>query len=1137
MRDDSCGEGHLLLGWTAVFSGFVLSVLIAMTSSRLTHWAILFSATASALCAAELGDSGSSAPIQPNAITAPPELKAEIWAEASMLANPVAFCFDEKGRMFVAETHRQGVGVPDNRAHPYWLEDDVMAKSIEDRVAKYEKWQTRTPLTTFTSAGEMIRLIEDSNGDGIADKSSDFAGPFNELLDGTAAGLLMKDGDLWFTCIPHLWRIRDGDGDGKAEVKEKIHTGFGVRDAFRGHDMHGLVWGTDGRLYFSMADRGYNIPMKDGSRLRDPMDDGRGAVFRCWPDGSELEVYARGLRNPQELAFDALGNLFTVDNNGDSGDRARLVHVMEGGDSGWCMTYQYGTPAITEKKYGRGPWDAEGLWHLREPGQAAWVLPPVAHITDGPSGLVYYPGVTTLGDKYQDSFFVCDFKGNAANSGVWNFAVEPEGAGFKMTRNDKFVWKVLATDCDFAPDGRFYVSDFIDGWVGKDAGYVFAVSDPKLVDDAAVQEVKRIFEEGFAGRSHEELAKLLHHADMRVRLRAQYALAEKADEKALAVFARQAKEGDNSAARLHGVWGLGALRGQASAAAAKLAPFLDDADVNVRAQTAKVLGDVKADSASALLARFGKEEVLPVLAQLALALGKLPSVKASDDLRTKVFAALVAALEKNADGDLVLRHALSFGLAGAAHEAQLGELRKHASASVRMGAVLALRQQGGGRLRDFLKDKDVLIATEAARAVYDVNVEEALPELAALLAEPSTVTAPEPLTLRAVNAALRTGDAKLLADWAANVKAPETSRREALWLLAHWAEPPKFERVVGFYRPLEKRDAAPALAALQPHLLTLLGTSGKVADEALRAALALQAKLPGDLLVDLLKDGKREASTRAEALRLLAQKKDAALPRGLQVATETGAPAELRVAAAALLAESDATKAVEVLMTVVKTGKTAQQQEAVSVLASLKQDVARKAVLSLLDEFLEGKLPVSLQLDVLEAAQLAPEAQGKLAAWQAGLPAGDLVAPYQVCLEGGNVARGKDLFANHTAAQCMRCHKVGGGGGLAGPELSKVAARLPREKILESMVNPSAQIAPGYGMASVTLKDGSSLVGILKAENADALVILDAQGKEVKVALEQIATRAPVISSMPPMFALLGKREIRDLVAYLATLK
>ena len=133
---------------------------------------------------------------------------------------------------------------------------------------------------------------------------------------GTGAGVLSYRGKVYYTCIPDLFELEDANNDGVAEKRKSLHTGYGVRFAFRGHDMHGLIVGPDGRLYYSIGDRGYNI----SPTMHDPAS---GAVFRCDLDGSNLEVVATGLRNPQELAFDDYGNLFTGDNNSDSGDKAR----------------------------------------------------------------------------------------------------------------------------------------------------------------------------------------------------------------------------------------------------------------------------------------------------------------------------------------------------------------------------------------------------------------------------------------------------------------------------------------------------------------------------------------------------------------------------------------------------------------------------------------------------------------------------------------------------------------------------------------------------------------------------------------------------------------------------------------------
>ncbi len=269
----------------------------------------------------------------------PGGVSVSLWAAEPLLANPVSFCFDERGRCFVAETFRIQRGVTDNRGHMDWLDDDLASRTVEDRVAMYRK-HLKDKFATYETEHDRVRLLEDTTGKGVADKSTVFADGFHHAADGIGAGVLARKGNVYYTCIPDLWQLRDRKGTGKADVKKSLATGFGVHVAFYGHDLHGLRMGPDGRLYFSIGDRGFNVKTKEGKHLFNPDS---GAVLRCEPDGSNLEIVHIGLRNPQELAFDQYGNLFTVDNNSDSGDKARLVQIVEGGDSGWRTGYQYGS--------------------------------------------------------------------------------------------------------------------------------------------------------------------------------------------------------------------------------------------------------------------------------------------------------------------------------------------------------------------------------------------------------------------------------------------------------------------------------------------------------------------------------------------------------------------------------------------------------------------------------------------------------------------------------------------------------------------------------------------------------------------------------------------------------------------------
>jgi len=251
-----------------------------------------------------------------------PGLGVELVASEPGLANPVAFTIDDRNRLFVVETFRLHKGVTDNREHVYWIDEDLAARTVADRVAMQTKHQA-DELEMFAKHHERVRVLEDRDGDRVFDTSSVFADGWNRLEDGIAAGILVVDKDVFLTNIPSLWRLRDTNGDGTADQRDNLQDGYGVHVSLLGHDMHGLVLGPDRRLYFSIGDRGFTIE-HEGQRFDYPHE---GAVLRCELDGTKLEVVHRGLRNPQELAFDARGNLFTGDNNSDGGDKARFCLV------------------------------------------------------------------------------------------------------------------------------------------------------------------------------------------------------------------------------------------------------------------------------------------------------------------------------------------------------------------------------------------------------------------------------------------------------------------------------------------------------------------------------------------------------------------------------------------------------------------------------------------------------------------------------------------------------------------------------------------------------------------------------------------------------------------------------------------
>src|SRR5437588_3755610 len=502
-------------------------------------------------------------------IRVPRGLEVSLFTAEPMLANPVCFCVDEKNRFYVAETFRLHDGVTDVRDHMDWLDDDLASRTVDDRLALMKK-RLGKGIGKWSVQHERIRLLEDSSGGGKADRSTVFADGFHDLADGLGAGLLAREGNLWYACMPNLWLLRDSSGGGQADLRKILLQGYGVHISFIGHDLHGLRFGPDGKIYLSCGDRGFNV-RTEGRTVACP---DTGAVLRCNADGSELEIFATGLRNPQELAFDQYGNLFTGDNNADHGDKARWVYVVEGGDSGWRGSYQYMSMPVD-----LGPWNAEKLWLPQWEGQASYIVPPIANVADGPAGLTYYPGLG-LPERYQGHFFLCDFRGGSGQSGIRSLAVKPKGASFEMVDQHEFIWSVLATDIDFGTDSCLYLTDWVEGWEKPNKGRIYKVFDPERVKDPEVLRVKKMLAEGMAHRSLEDLARLLEHPDMRIRQNAQFALVARGTE-SLELLQKVARGGANQLARLHAIWGLGQIGRRAPEAFTPILDLLEDRDAEI----------------------------------------------------------------------------------------------------------------------------------------------------------------------------------------------------------------------------------------------------------------------------------------------------------------------------------------------------------------------------------------------------------------------------------------------------------------------------------------------------------------------------------------------------------------------------
>ena len=304
-----------------------------------------------------------------------------------------------------------------------------------------------TGLGTDGKVKSEIRLVEDTDGDGYADKATVVAKGFNSIQ-----GLAYHDGTLFVMHAPFLTMVRGNE-------RKDLLTGLGLtpeQNPVRLHCANGVVVGHDGWLYLAMGDNGVNVPRPEGDRL---IHNG-GAILRCRPDGRDLHVFSTGLRNIYDIALDAELNVFTRDNENDGGTyMIRVCHCFHGSDHGYPHHYE-------ERK--------------------DEAMPPI-----GDFGL----GSSAGGVCYLERQFPPEYRGNLFFSewgkSVVRYPLQRQGSGFAPVKEFEFAvgdskdtYPFKPTDIVVQRDGTLMVSDYADGqrpkrgrgriyhiaYVGQDSG-------------------------------------------------------------------------------------------------------------------------------------------------------------------------------------------------------------------------------------------------------------------------------------------------------------------------------------------------------------------------------------------------------------------------------------------------------------------------------------------------------------------------------------------------------------------------------------------------------------------------------------------------------------------------------------------
>ncbi len=387
--------------------------------------------------------------------------KSTLWAESPQLYNPTNMDVDHRGRV--------------------WITEGVNYRDFNNAPGKFP----------HNHNGDRIVILEDTNHDGVADKSTVFAQD-PDLV--SPLGIAVLGEKIVVSCSPNLIIYTDEDGDDKPEKKEVLLTGFGGYD--HDHSLHAVVPGPDGKWYFNTGNAGpHTVTDRDGWTLRSGSlyvggspyntensgsrisDDGRtwvgGLALRINPNGAGLEVLAHNFRNAYELAIDSYGDLWQNDND-DQVETCRSTWLMYGGNAGYFSADGTRTWKADQRP-GQSVFTAH--WHQEDPG----VIPAGDNTGAGsPCGVLVYEG-DAFGEDFRGMFLNVD----AGRNTIFAYKPEMDGAGFSLTRRELissveestegYIWHELPEDKRkwFRPsdmvvgtDGSFYIADWYDPVVG-----------------------------------------------------------------------------------------------------------------------------------------------------------------------------------------------------------------------------------------------------------------------------------------------------------------------------------------------------------------------------------------------------------------------------------------------------------------------------------------------------------------------------------------------------------------------------------------------------------------------------------------------------------------------------------------------
>lgn len=990
----------------------------------------------------------------------PPGFRIEQVASEPLVADPVHIAFDAQGRILVCEIHGYNF-----EGHYDVLElnkTGVLDKTVR-RIPASEEAMALAEKETYGT----VKLLEDTDGDGRADRSTVWA----DHLPACYGVVPAREGVI-VLCAPDIVYLADRDGDGHAEVRETLFTGFGVGELWtRISNPH---WGVDNWIYAACG--AGSAGTIRGPHLSIPVKLGN-TCFRFKSDGTRFELVSGG-SSGFGLAFTDFDDLFLVSNQQHALYVAPLpYHYLarnpySAAPGVLVNVSAYGHPA---RVFPTAPPDP---WRLARSQQPEWVkFYGAAEVTMGLVTAACAPLI------YNAAQFPAEFQGNhfsceCAYNLVHRCVLQPDGASFKAVRATENTEFLTSTEQWFrpvnlalGPDGCLYVVDMyreiiedysaIPRYLQQQYGLIKG-HDKGRIWRVRWDETNRVASVNLAAISPIDLARELSNPNAWRRETAQRLLFERADKSVVPALAELVRDGSTPQARLHA---LHTLNGLSALEPSLVEAALEDVHPAMRLHALR-LAEAWLDPRPALiekLLQMVEDPDAKVRLQVAFTLGE------SRDPRK--WPALANLASRHGEDRWVQAAIVSSVPDSSAR--LLGEIvRRDGSTSAGrhlfkpLSAVVGARQQS-----DELTELLQVIASQPVSESVEVQTNC----LSGLI---EGLRRGKPILLTPTNAVavLR----QLLASPAAAVRGLALQVAGVLKL----TQSPEMTAVF---------DAA-----------TQQALDARRAAAERQSAVMLLASAPFTQLEPVttkLLDARQPLDVQLSAVSALAASDDVGVARALLSGWKTLSP---KVQTAALDAIFRHSQRLSALLDAIEQGIIPVQ-----VLDSLR----RSQLLSHPNESLRQRAQL-----LLAAQQSNPDQQQMLARYQAAL--GGLV----------DARRGQNFFDEH----CLRCHSLQGRGANVGPDLGGTKGRA-EETLLLDILQPSAQITVGYRSYIVETANGDSFTGILSAETATSITLPDETGKEQVILRKDIASiRTSDISLMPENFPeLLRPQDLVDLLGYL----